>query len=110
MNTLRLPWREGKLEFSGAVTIRQSGKSLLLQSPEVIMRHRFSLGWLGASLLSFWFLSGALLVFSCITLVDAPTVSAQEEGAFDPALRHDSTVAPAAPAAEESKSRLGTVT
>ena len=71
------------------------------------MRHRFSLGWLGASLLSFWLLSGALLVFSCITLVDAPTASAQdrEEGTFDPNLRHDSTVAPAG-GAPESKSRL----
>jgi len=46
------------------------------------MRHRFSLGWAGASLLSVWLLAGAILVFSYVALGDAPGASAAEEGTF----------------------------
>ena len=46
------------------------------------MRHRFSLGWFGAGLLSFWLLSGTFLVVSGVALVDASSAVAQEEGEF----------------------------
>ncbi len=73
------------------------------------MRHRFSLGWLGASLLSFWLLSGVLLAFSWVTLVDAPIASAQEEGTFDAVPRGPppTASAPAPAPTQEKRSRLG---
>ena len=43
------------------------------------MRHRFSLGWFGASLLSFWLLSGVLAVFSGATLMVSPLSAAEGE-------------------------------
>ena len=42
------------------------------------MRHRFSKGWVGPTLLSFWVLFGALAVFSAVAVVDAPQAAAQE--------------------------------
>ena len=47
------------------------------------MRQKFSLGWIGAAVFSFWLISGTLVVFSGITLVDATPAAAQEEGDFD---------------------------
>ena len=47
------------------------------------MRQKFSLGWIGAAVCSFWLLSGTLVVFSGITLVDATTAAAQDKDEFD---------------------------
>jgi len=72
------------------------------------MRHRFSLGWFGAGLLSFWLLSGTFLVVSGVALVDAPSAVAQEgEFAVDPG-GPDAPLGAgaAAPAPPPSKSRL----
>ena len=55
------------------------------------MRHRFSLGWFGASLLSFWLLSGVLAVFSSATLMVSP-LSAAEGEMIDDELGPEETV------------------
>ncbi len=74
------------------------------------MRHRLLGGWLGAGLLSFWMLAGALAVFSNVTFLDGTPAVAQDEDVEDleeelpdeePAAAED-----AAPAAGNPKSRL----
>jgi biopolymer transport protein ExbB len=47
------------------------------------MRHRFSLGWLGTSLLCFWLLSGAAAVFSGGELLENPLAAAEEGKVLD---------------------------
>ncbi len=76
------------------------------------MRQKFSLGWIGAAVFSFWLLSGTLVVFSGITLVDAtPATAQEEEGDFDEPEAADKAAAdePAAVSSDTedlSKSRL----
>jgi len=48
------------------------------------MRHRFSLGWVGATALSLWLLSGVLVVFSSVAILDTPMVKAAEPAAEEP--------------------------
>jgi len=71
------------------------------------MRHRFSLGWLAAGLLSCWLLSGVFLVFSGITLVDVSPAAAQEGEFAEPDAPDDSAGGDAAePEAPRRRSRL----
>jgi len=71
------------------------------------MRQKFSLGWIGTAVFSFWLLSGTLVVFSGITLVDATPAAAQEEGDFDePEAAADEPAAASSDVEGLSRSRL----
>ena len=47
------------------------------------MRHRFSLGWLGATLLSYWLVIGVLAAFSGVTAMQSPLVAAEDSELLD---------------------------
>ena len=57
------------------------------------MRHRFSLGWFGASLACFWLLSGTAAIFSGATLLENPLVAAEEGEIVDDELTPEETAA-----------------
>ncbi len=48
------------------------------------MRHRFSFGWVGAAVFSFWLLSGIMAAFSSLVVLDPPVLMAAEPPAEEP--------------------------
>jgi len=48
------------------------------------MRHRFSLGWVGATVLSFWLLTGVLTAVTALSAFDTPVVLAADQPAEQP--------------------------
>jgi len=64
------------------------------------MRHRFSLGWLGASLLCYWMLCGAALLFSDVRLLENPLAAAEQGSVMEDQL-------PTKDTADEATSEAG---